>query len=502
MSPDLKPLGDLISWTNVLNYNYFSEKPEVVGNQTGSSNPSLPCSDKKIIGYFTSWGNRDINSSQAKHLTHVIFAFIEMKADGSLAVGSVDPKNSDDIQADTEKSKRRLEQLKMVKKQTGGRLRTLFAVGGWENSQYFSATAGNTDKQVVFMRDMKYILNQYDFDGIDIDWEYPVTGGAQEGLPADQPNYVQFLTNIRNRLVEIQKRNRRKEPYLLSIASAAGSWVLDVGYDLKGIISVVDWINVMTYDYFGAWASQWGAYTGPPAPLYYAAPTGFSGKMNADYTLKFYVCNTGRPEKIVMCLPFYGRYWNNVGAAIDPKDGLWRTAVAADVNYYAGGFASWRDIKASWLNRNGYQSMYHGGTATLYLWSESYRTMMCYDNAKSLTEKVRYAADHSLGGVVIWAIDLDDDQDSLLGTVNSAGICTGKSLKYKCNPLGKEKRWWTPEDGQPKKEGMCGRTAPLYKSYYPVCDPDDPGYSCCGQWGYCGSGPASCDCKDCVDYGK
>lgn len=50
--------------------------------------------------------------------------------------------------------------------------------------------------------------------------------------------------------------------------------------------------------------------------------------------------------------------------------------------------------------------------------------------------------------------------------------------------------------------GLCGRSAPLYKGYYPVCDPDDPGYSCCGPAGYCGSGEKYCDCPTCKDYGN
>lgn len=49
---------------------------------------------------------------------------------------------------------------------------------------------------------------------------------------------------------------------------------------------------------------------------------------------------------------------------------------------------------------------------------------------------------------------------------------------------------------------MCGKSAPLYNGYYPVCDPDDPAYACCGHYGYCGSGPEFCECPNCIDYGK
>jgi chitinase len=136
--------------------------------------------------------------------------------------------------------------------------------------------------------------------------------------------------------------------YVLSFASGYDKWSLARGFDLPKLIQVVDFINIMTYDYYAAWEAPSGCITGPPAPLY--GGWWFLSE-NVDSTMKFYACTTQQIKKLNLGIPFYGRYWNNVpNLYFDP---LHRTAVSANGGNCEGNAIAWRDIPTSWnLSKN------------------------------------------------------------------------------------------------------------------------------------------------------
>ncbi|CCD83398.1 GH18 domain-containing protein [Caenorhabditis elegans] len=77
-----------------------------------------------------------------------------------------------------------------------------------------------------------------------------------------------------------------------------------------------------------------------------------------------------------------------------------------------------------------------------------------------------YATNRNLRGLMIWALDLDDDADTLLNLVSSAGLCSGGSgdkITYKCVPID-DVRWWTPENSDENRQGQCGKSAPFDKT--------------------------------------
>ncbi|OQV23298.1 putative Chitinase A1 [Hypsibius exemplaris] len=445
---------------------------------------------KRVIGYVTSWSTHRFTVKQGLHLTHAIFAFFAVDASGNVKAP-----------ADT-LSGQRLVDLFIVKKAhslKGMPLKTLFAVGGWANSEHFSAIAASETLTATFIQSTLEAITRFQFDGVDIDWEYPVKGGAADGMEADKPNYVTFLRKLRQALDAKAAAENRNDKYLLTIAAAAGDTALRAGYDLEGLIVWVDWIHVMTYDFNGAWDSKWGAYVGPNAPLYHGGPLKYSGKLNANWALKQYVCATKEPSKIVMGLPFYGRYWSQAKSSPNPGFDLFRMAELVNGKY--GGERSYRQLAQTWLIDPTFERRWENRSQTPYAVQSSTGLVVTYDDARSIEAKVRYAVEHNLGGVMVWSVDQDDGLGSLLSTV-AAHACqtTPSSVNYQCNPL-KEKRWWTWDENE-TNAGRCGRQAPLYKGYYPVCDPDDLGYNCCSKHGYCGTGTEFCDCPGCVDYTK
>lgn len=148
--------------------------------------PDIPASDcdKRIVGYYTSWSKAPVSTSLFSKFTHIIFAFFEMKSDGTVGIGNPDHSNAQTLgDAEVEAQARANLKTLMRAKANLPDLKVSFAVGGWENSQYFSAMAADTKLKQNFLASVLKTIDEYGFDGVDIDWEYPVKGGAHVGIP-------------------------------------------------------------------------------------------------------------------------------------------------------------------------------------------------------------------------------------------------------------------------------------------------------------------------------
>jgi len=77
-------------------------------------------------------------------------------------------------------------------------LKVLLSLGGWGGCRNCSVVFSTDEGRVAFARSVRELMDYFDADGIDLDWEFPTLGGYP-GHPfstADKENFTQLLNGI------------------------------------------------------------------------------------------------------------------------------------------------------------------------------------------------------------------------------------------------------------------------------------------------------------------
>lgn len=96
------------------------------------------------------------------------------------------------------------ERLTMLKEMDPD-LKVLIAIGGWTfndpgpTETTFSDIARSETNQKAFIKSLVSFLSTYNFDGIDLDWEYP-KAKDRSGRDEDFETFPKFLANIKSAL--------------------------------------------------------------------------------------------------------------------------------------------------------------------------------------------------------------------------------------------------------------------------------------------------------------
>lgn len=236
--------------------------------------------------YRTGDGKFVIEDIDANICTHIIYGFVKIEG-GKIA--SLDPylDLKDNWGLDG------YGRFNALKKQNP-HLTTLIAIGGWtEGSEKYSQMASTPESRKIFVDSVVEFLDGQDFDGFDVDWEYPANRGGQ---PQDKANYILLLKELKEAL--------QPKGYLLSAAVAAGKTTIDSAYDIPGMAKYLDFINVMAYDLHGSWES----YTHHNAPLYSRPDDSEGDKLNTvSYSIDYWISQGADPKQVILGLPIYGR---------------------------------------------------------------------------------------------------------------------------------------------------------------------------------------------------
>jgi len=397
-----------------------------------NSDKSTASGAKRNVVYYTSWSayarNVFVKDIDASLITHLNFAFANLDTDGSIKIGDgwvdVEQPMSGESWDGASDVKGHFNALKILK-QKYPHLKTLISVGGWTWSGNFSDVAADEGKRQQFANSSAEFIKKYGFDGVDIDWEFPVAGGNDiTNRPEDKENYVKLLKALREALDKQGKADNKT--YLLTIVGDPNVRFAK-NTDLKGMMKYLDFINVIGYDYHGGWEKV----TNHNAPLYANRkdPTEFKD-FSIDSTITAYIKAGVKPADINLGMPFYGRGWTGVSSS--SNNGLWQdgqapTGTGIGSGTWEGGSFDFVDIVQNYIGKNGYKRYWDDVAKVPYLYNGS--SFVTYDDEESILLKLKYCDKKSLGGVMCWEFTGDKNKtlQKVIANYYGKNLATGKS---------------------------------------------------------------------------
>lgn len=243
-------------------------------------------------------------------------------------------------------------------------LKVILSIGGW-GSGNFSEMVSDPQLRLSFAKDCKRVVDQYNLDGIDIDWEYPGSDVAGiSAAPTDVENYTYMMHDIRQAIGWDK---------ILSHATDGGGTHIDYA----AVDQYMSYTNVMSYDL--------GSQPYHRSPLYASDLLLQPGSISQDSCIRAHLNAGIPPEKLVMGMIF-GGVW---GA--DPT-------------------------KAHLLD--GYTYHWDEQAQEPYLTADSTgKVAFAYVDEKSAYNKAKYALSKGLRGAMYWEYKGDTPDGAFRRTV-------------------------------------------------------------------------------------
>ncbi|XP_072388467.1 probable chitinase 2 [Diabrotica undecimpunctata] len=420
-----------------------------------------PSHGKLVVCYLGSWAvyRPDRGSFTIEHLdpslcTHVIYSFtgLDITQDSLRSLDAFQ-----DLTDDYGKGGfKRVTALK----HKYPHLKVTLAVGGWnEGSANYSKLVADPHRRSRFVANSLDFIKKYNFDGLDLDWEFP---GKRGGSKEDKTNFLLLVKELRAAY--------RKDKLLLTAAFGAGKDTIDIAYDVEALSVYLDYIHMMCYDYHGAWDKRTGANSPLKGP----------DVLNVEFTIN-YMLSLGAPaNKLVLGIPVYGRTFileEPLQSRRKPRLG----SVASNLGFAGpytreGGFLGYNEICKELKNKTSDWKIY---------WDDESRTpfavsenkVISYDNEQSIAEKVHFAMEKDLAGTMVWSVDTDDFQGDCSEEDNEDFVnfpimrCINKSIVKSLNDLKNTIRHdrKNKDGGSDKvRVSLLGLVVVLFCSYYVI----------------------------------
>ncbi|PWA02545.1 hypothetical protein BB558_001336 [Smittium angustum] len=347
----------------------------------------------KSIGYFTSWSiynNYTPDMIPGENLTHLYYAFANIR-DGEIAIGDsyadiekqFDGKNNTFNGIHGNFGYLNSENGDFRKKYS--HIKTMIAVGGWSWSKDFSIVARTVESRKKFTDSVVEFVTKYNFDGIEIDWEYPVSGG-EPGNSYHEDDGKNFVKLVRLLSYKFKKYAYEKQIYF------SGSWLSETRYHAN----LYEDINNIS-------------------------------EISANSSLHYYLEKVQDKKKLVLGCPFYARSFSSLKIAANDTSNGFNVQFNSVPNkgdipkVQEGGAISYKDLYEYTLEGNSkeFESYYDDSAKAPYLYSKKNKMWVSYENNVSLKAKLDYIKQMDIGGVMVWELS-QDYNNSLISEIGLA----------------------------------------------------------------------------------
>lgn len=238
----------------------------------------------------------------------------------------------------------------------------------------------SNDKRKNLIDNIKYNLNFYNLDGVNIDFEGMYS--SEEGATINS-----FMAQLRDSLKNVN------QDWEVTIAGPAINWGGD--WDFAGLAEAVDYIFIMGYAYSGSWSTI----TSPNAPT-----TGGTYNITSTVNSQYAAVTNNNPEKLILGLPYYGVQW-------------------ITESQYAGA-----DV-VEFINYPRYTAAQNAADTYGSNWSSTYQNpyvvindgswkQIWYDDIESMGDKFDLAVTKNLAGIGMWALGYDDGSEDLWNLID------------------------------------------------------------------------------------
>ncbi len=383
-----------------------------VSVRTTGGGGEQPGGDKVNLGYFTNWGvygrnyhvKNLVTSGSAAKITHINYAFGNVQ-NGKCTIGdsyadyekAYTADQSVDGVADTwdQPLRGNFNQLRKLKAKYP-HIKILWSFGGWTWSGGFGQAVQNPAAFAQSCYDLVEDPRWADvFDGIDLDWEYPNACG----LTCDTSGPAALKT-----MADAMRAKFGAKNLVTAAITADGSdgGKIDAA-DYGGASQSFDWYNVMTYDFFGAWAAK--GPTAPHSPLTpYALSIPQAGFSTSEAIAKLKA--KGVPaKKLLLGIGFYGRGWTGVTQSAPGG-----TATGAAPGTYEAGNEDYKVLKNTCPST---------GTIAGTAYAHCGNNWWSYDTPATIGTKMTWAKNQGLGGAFFWEFSGDTANGELVTAMDS-----------------------------------------------------------------------------------